>query len=91
MIEEIKAIEVEAIMPYGISYYETTVDLCGKDVPVTVGYTFHKGYPETREEPGERDHVELTSVMLDVQGDLVEIETSEEWDEEIMEEIMESL
>ena len=73
------------------NHHETSTEILGVKYPVIVGYEPVKGYPANEIEPGVDDYVEVLSVMLEIGGDLIEVGTSQEWDEEIAEEIQDKL
>jgi len=75
------------------NHYPTTTTILGISYPVIVAYTPIKGYPPSSElsEPGVEDYVEIDSVMLEIQDDLILIEVSDEEAETLADEIQESL
>jgi len=62
-----------------------------------VYYDRFKGLPAEREKggsiisPAEPPSVEITSVLIEINDDFIQLDTSEQWDEDVVEEIKESL
>ena len=79
----------EKTMGKPFEQYEKTVEFCGEDQTVVVSYLPTDGFPGSREQPEEKSGIEITSVALKIQGDLIQIPTSGNWDKELIEEIIE--
>ncbi len=73
-----------------IETYETTTEICGGEYKVIVRYCYYpaiKGGSVSKPEPA---FVEVMNVSVRIGNALVELETSQDWDTEIGEEILEN-
>ena len=72
-------------------FYETTVEVCGKDYPLVIYYIHHPAIPGNETDLPEKEYLEFTSVLLEVMEDWVELKSTSDWDLMMEDEILESL
>ncbi len=73
-----------------IETYETTTEICGGEHKVIVRYCYYKatyGGGISMDEPAS---IEVIDASVKIGNVLVELETSQEWDAEMAEEILEN-
>jgi len=85
------AITTKCVIPG--QYIESTVELGGMDYKVLVYYSRHKGIQAQMEDglvisPAEPPFVEITNVLIEINDDFIQLKTSKQWDEDMIEEII---